>query len=489
MASPTIQAQPPLEFLPPKFDPLVYQTTRLFIPQWMRWREKIVDLQVSNPEVLVDLFQQFQTGKIRLMMAFRHPSANDPLCMFHLLSRNVPEAAKHLGTRLQLPVHSHFIYDRGIPIWAGEIVTWLYPRLGGIPIRRGKVDLMALRSIRELFASGRFPMTAAPEGATNGHSEIVSPIEPGIAQFGFWCIEDLQKAGRSEQVMLLPIGIQYYYVSEPWEAIEQLLSELEADSGISGESGLAEITLPEDAELTPAQTRLYKRLFRLGAHLLTQMEQFYIKFYHRSLTAPPTLEMAEATIPMPDVSQPSLAANTRLAIRLQTLLNTALAVAEEFFKIAPKGTLTDRCRRLEQAGWDWIYREDIKQIEALPPVERGLADRIAEESDLRLWHMRLVESFVSVTGRYVIEKPTADRFAETLLLLWDTVTRLKGKVPFPRPHLGTQKVQMTIGQPMSVSDRWADYQTNRRQAVATLTQDLQQALEKMVVQELGTKRD
>lgn len=485
MASPTIQAQPPLEFLPPQFDPLVYRTTRLLVPQWMRWREKIVDLQVNRAEVLVDLFQQFQAGKIRLMMAFRHPSANDPLCMFHLLSRNIPKTAKQLGVKLQLPVHSHFIYDRGIPIWAGEIVTWLYPRLGGIPIRRGKVDLMALRSIRELFASGHFPMTAAPEGATNGHSEIISPIEPGIAQFGFWCLEDLQKAGRSERVILLPIGIQYSYVSEPWEAIEQLLSELETDSGISGETGFAKITLPGNANLTPAQTLLYKRLFRLGEHLLTQMEQFYIKFYHRDLKAPPTLEMPEATIPMPDANQPSLAANTRLAIRLQTLLNTALNVAEEFFKIAPKGTLTDRCRRLEQAGWDWIYREDIKQLEALPPVERGLADRIAEESDLRLWHMRLVESFVSVTGRYVIEKPTADRFAETLLLLWDTVTRLKGKVPFPRPRLGTQTVQMTIGQPISVSDRWADYQTNRRQAVATLTQDLQTALEQMIEPETG----
>ena len=68
---------------------------------------------------------------------------------------------------------------------------------------------------------------------------------------------------------------------------------------------------------------------------------------------------------------------------------------------------------MEQAGWERIIREDLRDKTAISPVERGLADRIAEEADLRMWHMRLVESFVAVTGRYVLEKPTADRFRKT----------------------------------------------------------------------------
>lgn len=62
-------------------------------------------------------------------------------------------------------------------------------------------------------------MAAAPEGATNGLSEIISPLEPGIAQLGFWCAEDLQKQERSEQVLIVPVGIKYSYVSPPWRAI------------------------------------------------------------------------------------------------------------------------------------------------------------------------------------------------------------------------------------------------------------------------------
>lgn len=100
-----------------------------------------------------------------------------------------------------------------------------------------------------------------------------------------------------------------------------------------------------------------------------------------------------------------------------------------------------------------------------------------------MWHMRLVESFVAVTGAYVLEKTTADRFAETTLLMWDMITRIRGGNPFNRPRLGKQWVQMTVGQPLSVSDRWDTYQGSRRgakQSVADLTQDLQTALEGMI---------
>jgi hypothetical protein len=104
-----------------------------------------------------------------------------------------------------------------------------------------------------------------------------------------------------------------------------------------------------------------------------------------------------------------------------------------------------------------------------------------------MWHMRLVETFVAVTGNYVIEKPTVERFAETTLLLWDMVTRIKGNSPFQRPSLGEQRVQMTVGQPLSVSDRFSVYQASRhgaRQAVAELTQELQQSLEDLILSEV-----
>lgn len=462
-----IQVQPPLEFIPPNFNPLVFQTCEFVLPIWLRSRTNIAEIKAENLDILIDLYQQFQSNKIRFLMAFRHPSVDDPYSLMYLLTKLLPKAAKQQGISLQKPTIAHFIYDRGIPLWAGSFVGWLYSQLGGTPIHRGKLDRAGLRSIRQLFVDGQFPMMASPEGATNGHNEIVSPIEPGIAQMGFWCVEDLLAAKRSEEVFLVPIGIQYHYIDPPWAALEKLLTQLEIDSGLSENSNF-EFVPPDGVKFTSEREAiLYKRLYRLGFHILGLMEHFYNRFYHKTLPE----------IPQSSVSNPS----ELLFLKLQALLDTALKVAEESFNIPTKGNVIDRCRRLEQAGWDWIYRDDIKNLEALSPLEKGLADRIAEEAYRRMWHMRLVESFVAVTGKYVYEKPSVERFAETTLLLWDMLTRIKGGNPFKRPKLGKQRVEIAIGNSLSVSDRWDTYKASRRKAVNDLTQDLQIALEKMIV--------
>jgi hypothetical protein len=457
---PIQRVQPPLQFIPPALNPTVLWSLQRLLPWITRSRTAIADIQAENVEVLVDLYQQFHAGTIRFLLAFRHPSAADPLCLAHLLADLVPKVARQQGINLCRPIHAHFLYDRGIPLWAGSFMGWLYSQLGGIPIHRGKIDLVGLRTARHLFANGSLPMVAAPEGATNGHTEIISPLEPGISQLSFWCVEDLVKAGRAEVVLIVPVGIQYRYLTPPWQAIDRLLTELERDTG------LVEAVSPGTIE----PQVLYQRLYRLAEHLLQVMEQHYTRFYHQPLVGTPT---GETTTPL---------SNAEFATRLNALLDVALTVAEQYFGLQPKGSIIDRCRRLEQAGWDCIYRDDLK-LETLPALERGLADRVAEEADLRIWHMRIVESFVAVTGKYVLENPTVERFAETTLLMWDMVARIKGGDPFKRPKLGKQTALVTIGQPISVSDRWQTYQGGRRNAkvaIAELTQDLQTALQRMI---------
>ncbi|MEO0532269.1 MAG: 1-acyl-sn-glycerol-3-phosphate acyltransferase [Cyanobacteria bacterium P01_A01_bin.123] len=477
MAQALTQAQPPLDFIAPDFSPWVLQGMRRILPLWMRWKTPLSNIQVDNLERLARLYQQFHQGNTRFLIAFRHPAPEDAFCMAHLLWHLLPQTAHTQSLDLPTVPHAHFIYDRGIPLWAGQRVGWLYTKLGGTPIQRGKIDIAGLRSARHLFANGQFPMAAAPEGANNGHNEIVSPLEPGIAQMSFWCAEDLQKAQRTESVQIIPLGIQYRYATPPWEALEHLLNQLEQDSGLSGDVAPAVVAalakqLPDMDIASDRAAHLYGRLYQLGEHLLNLMETYYRDFYQVDLPKP------DHTTPP---GEPELFPNDQLAQRLTQLLNAALTVAEAYFGLSPKGTVIDRCRRLEQAGWDRIYREDLKVQSSLSPVERGLADRIAEEASLRMWHMRIVESFVAVTGHYVMEKPTVERFAETTLLLKDMLTRIQGKDPFPRPQLGAQIVQMRVGEPLSVSDRWADYKQSRRQAVAHLTQALQQALEGLIL--------
>ena len=119
-----------------------------------------------------------------------------------------------------------------------------------------------------------------------------------------------------------------------------------------------------------------------------------------------------------------------IAQRLSQILEGALEVGERFFGLPSTGSIITRCRRLEEAGWSYIYRDDYETLQQLPPLEKGLADWIADEAALQMRHMRLVESFVAVSGSYVRENPTFERFAETTLIMFDMVERVKGtKVP------------------------------------------------------------
>ena len=459
------KATAPLAFSPPNFQLWVLRVWVRLLPYWLRSRLKISRIDAVHIDRLVEVYKQAQMGRWRLILAFRHPSTDDPVVMSHLLTKILPDEARKYRISLQSPVFAHFLYDRGIPLWAGRFSNWLFPRLGGIPIHRGKADRAALRAARDLLINGQIPLALAPEGATNGHSELVSEVESGAAQIGFWAMRDLIAAGRNEDVLILPIGIQYYYTDEPWGNLEKLLFKLELECGLEVDRHDSLVAIGQ-TDGRPMRKLIYDRFYKLSQYLLYQMENFYAQFYQYQIPERTTIYEAIT--------------RTEIEQRLQELLDFSLTVSESYFNLQPKGTKTDRCRRIEQAGWDWIYRDELKDPNNLSTVGHKLADRIATESDLRMWHMRIVESFISVTGSYVKDNPTIDRFAEITLLLWDLVAQIKGTKSAKRPILGKRRVQVTIGNPIPISDYWDRYNSSRRaakQSVIDLTQELQTSLE------------
>jgi hypothetical protein len=434
----------------------------------------ISQVTVSNVDTLVDFFHQFQQGKVRFMLAFRHIEVDDPMCGLYLLSRLVPAAAKRRGISLHYPLHTHFLYDRGMPLWGGKGLGWALSLMGGVSLHRGRhPDWRALRIARNLMENGRLPLAVAPEGATNGHSEVLSPLEPGVAQLGFWCADDLVKAERAETVWIIPVGLQYHYPNPDWQRLDGLMGRLEAASGLS----IWSLRNPDNEERSHQYNQ---RLLRLGTHLLTKMEEIYRRFYHRSVgeaqsSTPESLEelFQESSETLVDT----------LNQRLHSLMDNALSIAENYFGISSKGNFSDRCRRIEEAGWTYIYRQDVEKSGTMTSLDRGLGDWVAEEASLHQLHMRLVESFVAVDARYTLDKPSFERFAETTLILFDLLARVRGDKLPARPRLGLRHAHFTVGKPISVSDRYPAYQTSRtaaRKAIADLTEELRQALQAMI---------
>ncbi len=462
-------AQPGLRFLPAHFSPWVHRLSRWALPLLLRTRG-IVDVQVEGAERLAQLFAEHQQGRARLLIAFRHPTTTDPLTMAQLVWEEVPRAARAAGLRLHRPVYSQFLYDRGIPLWAGAAASWILGALGGIPIQRGKLDRVALKAARDVLAEGSSPLAIAPEGATNNHGERLGPLEPGLAQLAFWCCDDLAAAGRQQRVLIVPIALRYVTQGLDWPAVDALLDRLEAQLGQSpGPEGADGANSPEAADSPegasdsrgdgrPAEERRYRRLIQLGEGVITVLEGFYRQAHGLELP------------PLPAPAPGPAAIEHGFIARLDRIRNAALAVAETHLQLLrPKGSLGERCRRVEQAGWSRLYRDDL---EAMTPLERSLADWQATEARLAMDHMRLVEHFSTLSGSYVAEKPSFDRYTEVLQILWRAIAWINGTSHDKPPELGSRLARLSVGEPIDVTERHGRYLSGRREAVEGLMAEL-----------------
>lgn len=440
--------RPPLKFLPPRPDPLLIGLADLLLPLWVRYKCGIRKMTTVNADKLVAIAQAFLQQRARVIFAFRHPTIDDQYALLHLFGRVLPQTASQMGLKLDRPLRPYFAYDRGIPLWAGEFITWLYPRMGGISVYRSKADRTSLQFIRQTLRDGLQPLAIAPEGGTNGCSEEIRKLEPGVAQLGFWCVEDLVKANRSEEVWIVPLGFQYLYSNLGWERFDQFLLQLEQDCGIVK-------PLPRSAE------ERYRRLYELGDYMIDYVSHHYQKFY---------------PLPLPTALQ-----SNHLQTRLHALLDHILTIAEYHFGLSPKGDYIDRCRRLEQMVWEQVFRGDIKDVSALSPFAKGFANQLAQEALNSEWHMRLAESIVHISGEYVVAHPSPTRFAETLLLVWRVIDRVKGNSYGRPPYLGLRDCRISIGEILNVNDRYGSYKQNRPTAVQELTEELQKEMQKLIV--------
>ncbi len=461
------KAQPRRAFLTPRFNRWVLRLVSIVLPYWLKYKLSITQFDVVDIDRLVEVYKQSQMGRLRLILAFRHPSSDDSFCLGHLLTKKLPTAARKHRISLKSPVFAHFLYDRGVSLWAGKSANWLYPKLGAIPIHRGRSSQMGLDTAREFLVNGQMPLAMAPEGRMNGHSEFVSQLGSSAAQIGFSAMANLIAAGRSEDVLIVPIGIQYYYLDQPWSELEAIIHQLELDCGSIVDRRDSIVAIDQrQSDGRPMRKLLYDRIYNLSQHLLYQAENFYAQFYHYKVPERPPLDRSIS--------------RTEIDRRLQSVLAFALKISETYFNLEPNGNNFERCRQIEQAGSDWIYREELVPPASLDRISRKLADRIATEADVRMWHMRLLESLRSITDSYLKDRPTVDRFIEVTLLLWDLIARIKAEKPANRPILGKRRVQITICNPIPLSDYWDRYKLDRQEArkvVLDLTQELQTVME------------
>ncbi len=446
--------RPGLRFIPPAEKPKLFPVAPAISWIYTRLLLHIRRIEAFNVDTLVPLVQRLQEGSIRLIIAFRHPGDEDPGLVGNLMCSIVPREARRLGVRLPSPPRCHFLYGRDVPEWGGRYLEWFLPNTGGISVFPGKYDSKSINTLRRYMTEKRDPLALAPEGQVTYHADRVASLEPGTAQLAFWCLEDLERQGRREEVMIVPVCTSCHYREEDWGTLVRIVGGMEQQCGLAplAEGLLADGRPPRrpDAE---SRERLCARMTRIARHLVGIAEQFYSRFYRARFAPPAAGESAEA-----------------LQERITAVCDAALAAAESFFGLEAKGDFLARVFAIRYAGLALMCRDDIDKVERMPPLERILADRIAAESWLRLRHMELVDVLGYIRADYLRPNSGIDRFVESALNLRDVINRLEGGNFSGHAYPLRKTARIIVNEPIAVSPHWDAYKANRRKGVAEVTE-------------------
>ncbi len=336
------------------------------------------------------------------MLCPNHPSLHEPVVVY--------EAARRAGLR------PYWVMARETMV---ELGYWRHfaQRLGVYTIRRGMLDRAAFQTTRDLLRDQR-AVVVFPEGVTYGLNDTTIPFQDGVAQLGFWGLQDARKAGVTASLKLLPMAVKYRYQGDVAAVIDQSLGRLEAALELA----------------PPARSDRLSRLAALGLAILERIER-------------------ELDLPASDGRH----FDRRIARAMRQLAERCAARLDVRLPEPVSGT--DPLHHLLTVAWELLGDERVGADPPAPVELRRDLDRL--------------QVFRAVRAEYVARHPSAERFL-------DVISRLELEV-FGETRVHTTRVALVrVGQAIDLSAHLRAYEADRRAAVATVTGLLQRRVQAML---------
>ncbi len=415
MPKPILRTRPAPRLAEPRISEPLLGLFAAVSPAYLRFALRFRSVSLLGVDRAVEAFRDFQEGRTRLVVAFRHPYGDEPQLMAHAIARSIPRAARKAGRPLPRRAHAHFVHGYEVPLWMGPFVRWLLPRSGALPIHHVKFDKAGMARIRDLLANGDYPLAIAPEGQVSYSSESVPRLERGTELLCRWCLADLAKAGRSEAVRVLPVSVHYRYGRGGKRALERTLRLLETACG-----------LPRRPGASP-----YQRLRAAAEAAVAAAERFYAELDGASGALPAAPEAAS------------------LNARFGAVVEAALRAGERALRLHADGDVPRRFYRIRQAGWDRIYRDGL---DGLPPLDRALADRETAEAWYAMRHMELADLGSYLDFDSLREDDPIERYMETADNYWDLTSRLRGGNISDRLNFARKDAVLVFGRPLDATE-------------------------------------
>lgn len=410
---------------------------RFLMPLYLRFALSFSDIEIREPELIAGALDDFREKKTRLIAAFRHPYGDEPQLFFHVFENMIPRYEKK---QKKQRTHVRFLHDYAVPLWGGAFIRFILPRAGAVPVYHVKYHAESMKKIRSLLRDGPWPVGIAPEGQISYHSETLPRIEPGTAHLGLRCADEIEKAGRSERVMILPLSVHYRYENGRRD-IKKIRAILERTEVLCGMAPSADTHLD-----------LQARTDAIGKRVLDITEDYYARTYGYR---PPDIDAGSEM--------------DRRQQRWNALLPAALDVAEHILGIDPeRDDIVQRMYKVRMEGWNRVLPEDL--ADKLSPIDRALAQRRAGEGWFAMRHMEFVDLMSYHDVAYLTSD--FDRAVETVLNLADLVSRLMGGNISNRPNNLRKKAVIVPGPCLDLTEMLPSFRAKPRQAVRDATNGL-----------------
>lgn len=457
VAEPVIEARTRHILPPSRISAPIVRFSRVLLPFYFRFALHFQKIEIRHPERIVDELRGFQEKKTRLIVAFRHAYGDEPQLVFHAFNNLLPSLAK----RLMTPLHSRpllrIIHDYAVPLWGDALIRFILPRVGAVPIYHVKFDPASLKRIRSILSDDPNPLGLAPEGQISYHSETLPRIEQGTIRMGFWCAKDIDQAGRSEEVHVLPLSIHYQYDFREVKKISTAISRLEILCGLHASPiRTSRCTVGSwIAEVLPIIESIEDRILDLT-------EEFYTGTYR---------------CPLPSIDGSGTDGMASRQNRWKALQAIALDAANHAFGIVPVNPdALQQVYRIRQEGWDRIYPQT--PADNRPLLATAFADRQAGEAWHAMRHMEFVDLMYYYDPGYLqggpAGEPSFDRIVETVANLQDLSTRLMGGNFTNRPNAMRKKAVIVPATILDLTARLPDYRKDAKQAINDATDELSQ---------------
>lgn len=310
---------------------------------------------------------------------------------------------------------SYFMGAREI-FEASEIAAWALQAMGVFSVDRDGPDIASIKTALGILGRGGHPLVIYPEGEIYHHHARLDPLHDGVASILLKAATGL-KDGK--QAYLVPVAVRFFHDPSVEETFCGRLSRLEDRIGWTPKPSMA----------------VDERIVRLGCGILALKETEFLGHAN-------TGEIQD-----------------RLGILCERLLEKVEACCGKDPKLI---TAPERVRAVR-------YRIRKRLLDAAAPPDEEGRERLLDHLDAAFTALQAH----SYRGDYLLEEPTLDRRAETILKLEED---LFGFPTYPSERMA----RVSAGEPIAVSTMLADGTLPVKGGAGMLTSILEKELSSML---------